>query len=84
MKTELNSIEFTVGHSGYILYYMPDKMTESQALRECEFFDGGCCDIEVYPYFIIIPKLKSDIMQRIRQNIYQEAFEEGYRAGGKS
>ena len=77
-NTLLNCLEFTYHGIPYLMYYMPDKMTEEQARIEAEFVGwGGGHDYNLFPYYIIIDKKKKDIMERIRNNIY----EDGYKAG---
>lgn len=76
--SELSAISFTDTLRGeFILYYMSDKMTEEEALLEMECYSIGGHNPELYPYYIVIPKLKNPILQRIRANIYHEAYEKG-------
>lgn len=79
---ELSAISFTDTYRGeYILYYMSDKMTEKDALLEMECHSIGGHNPDLYPYYIIIPKKKWDILQRIRGNIYHDGYEDGYAQG---
>mgnify|MGYP003309267886 CR=1 FL=1 len=79
---KLSAISFTDSFRGeFILYYMSDKLSEEDALLEMECYTIGGHNPDLAPYYIVIPKVKNPILQRIRANIYHQAYEEGSDAG---
>ena len=70
----LKQINFTT-NSGmeYIMLYDSSKMTEEQALIECEFVGwGGGHDYSLFPHYIIIDKEKQPMLKCIKEFILSE------------
>jgi hypothetical protein len=63
----------------YYLFYDDTKMTEEQALKECEFVGWGAGYNEsLYPYYLIVPKGKKSILSAIKEEISDEYYDIGY------
>lgn len=73
----LKQIDFSTNTGcEYIMLYMSDKLTDEQALKECEFVGcGGGCDWNLYPYYLIIPKKKRPLLMAIKEHILSNTDE---------
>lgn len=63
----LKQIEFTMEPGlKYFMFYDSEKMTEEQALLECEFVGwGGGHDESLFSYYLIVPVEKQPILKTI-------------------
>ena len=70
----LKEIDFTTNTGlEYIMLYDSSKMTEEQALVECEFVGWGAGhDYSLFPYYIIIDKEKRPMLKCIKEFILNE------------
>lgn len=70
----LKEIDFTTNTGlEYIMLYDSSKMTEEQALVECEFVGWGAGhDYSLFPHYIIIDKEKRPMLKCIKEFILSE------------
>ena len=74
----LKQIDFTMSGIEYFIFYDSDKMTEKQALAECEFVGWGKgCNESLYPYYLIVPKGKKHILKTIKEYISDKYYDMG-------
>lgn len=66
----LKQIDFTMNGIEYIMLYDSDKMTDEQALAECEFVGWGMGkEKELFPYYLIVEKMKTPILHCIKRHL---------------
>jgi hypothetical protein len=64
----------------YMIFYDSDKMTEEQAIAECEFVGWGKgCNEALFPYYLIVPKEKKPILECIKEYISDKWYDIGYK-----
>ena len=70
----LKQIDFTLSGTEYSILYDSGHMTDKQAKLECEFVGWGKgCDESLYPYYLIVTKLKKPILSCIKKHILEES-----------
>ena len=70
----LKQIDFTLNNIEYSILYDSDHMTQEQAIAETEFVGwGGGCNHNLYPYYLIVEKGKSQILKTIRDHVRNNA-----------
>ena len=76
-QLEIKFVEYFHGFDEYYILYDDKYMTEEQAEKELEFLDWGMgFNPELYPYYIILPKVKKPLLKSIREYFTSGAFEE--------
>ena len=66
----LKQIDFTINNVEYCILYDSTKLTEEQAIIECEFVGWGMGhDESLFPYYIIVEKVKTPILKCIKEHI---------------
>lgn len=76
-QLEVKFVEHFRGFDEYYIFYDDEHMTQEQAEKELEFIDWGMgFDQELYPYYLILPKVKKPILRCIKDYFMSGAFEE--------
>ena len=76
-QLEVKFVEHFRGFDEYYIFYDDKHMTQEQAEKELEFIDWGMgFDQELYPYYLILPKVKKPILRCIKDYLMGGAFEE--------
>ena len=66
-----------LGFDEYYIFYDDEYMTQEQAEKELEFLDWGeGCDESLYPYYLILPKIKKPILSAIKEYFLSGRYEE--------
>lgn len=69
----LRQINFTMRGIKYIMLFDSDKMTEEEALIECEFVGCGMGHKEeLFPYYLIVEEMKKPILNCIRDFVKEK------------
>lgn len=65
-QLEVKLVDYYHGFDEYYIFYDDRYMTEEQAEKELEFLDWGMgFDAKLYPYYLILPKVKKPILSCI-------------------
>lgn len=69
----LKQINFTLNGVEYVMLYDSDKLTDEQAIAECEFVGWGSGkDPDLFPYYLIIEKRKQPLLKCIKKHILEK------------
>jgi hypothetical protein len=76
-QLEVKLAEQWHGFDEYYIFYDDTFMTEAQAEKELEFLDWGMgFNPELYPYYLILPKIKKPLLKSIKEYFLNGAYEE--------
>ena len=68
--------ELWLGFDEYYIFYDDEHMTQEQAEKELEFIDcGGGCNPKLYPYYLILPKVKKPILSAIKEYLIDMVYD---------
>lgn len=77
----LKQIDFSMNGIEYIMLYDSEKLTDEQALAECEFVGWGMGNCkELFPHYLIVEKMKTPILNTIKEHISEKEYSRGYNA----
>ena len=73
----LKQLDFTLNGLPYMIFYDSEHMTEEQAKLECQFVGWGKGhDESLYPYYLIVTKAKTPILNCIKQYVIDKCRKE--------
>lgn len=77
-QLEVKFAEHWHGFDEYYVFYDDAYMTEEQAEKELEFMDWGMgFNPDLYPYYLILPKVKQPILSAIKEYLTDMGYDMG-------
>lgn len=69
----LKQIDFSMNGIEYIMLYDSEKISDEQALAECEFVGWGMGkEKELFSHYLIVEKMKLPILQTIKNHVIEK------------